>query len=70
MLRLFEKLFVSRGRIDRQCFGHLREAYRLNQIAVAGSKEQAQITSDMAASVLSVAQKFGDVVEEFLWNAG
>ncbi len=69
-LDAFREAFVDTGRVAPRLFAELREAYRLRQIAVYGTSEHDRVTADVADSVISRAQHFMIMTEEFLKGAG
>ncbi|MGO8734124.1 MAG: HEPN domain-containing protein [Terriglobia bacterium] len=69
-LDVFGEVFVETGRIERDLFDDLREAYRLRKLDVYGTREEDLIPRDVAESVFLKAAYFVAKAEEFLKAAG
>ena len=69
-LDAFGEAFVDTGRVVPRFLADLREAYRLRQIAVYGTSERDTVTTELADSVISMAQQFITMAEQFLKGAG
>jgi len=69
-LDAFGQAFVDTGRVQPQFFDDLREAYRLRQIAAYGIREEDRIAPQVADSVISKAEIFVTMAEEFLRGSG
>ena len=69
-LSAFGEAFVDTGRVRSQFLNDLREAYRLRRCAVYGLREEDRMTGEMADSLVSKAQSFVTMAEDFLRGSG